>query len=139
MQVLRRWAMDPPERTRVLVVLDRATAVYSGMVPGFVAGDYALHELEIDVVPLARRAGAGVILSAARDLDPVRREIALEGRPPIRFDVASLDVGSTVRGLELPGVAEHALTTRPIGSFVRRVDERLERLAREPARSPRVL
>lgn len=138
MQVLRRWAMDPPPDVRLLVVVDRAVAVYSGMVPGFVAGDYAMHELEIDVLPLARRAGAGVILAAATDLDPVRREIALEGRPPIRFDLASLDVGSTVRGLDLPGVAEHALRTRPIGDFVREVDARVERLA-EAGGAPRVL
>lgn len=137
-QVLRRWAMDPPEGVRVLVVLDRSIAVYSGMVPGFVAGDYAQHELEIDVLPLARRAGAGVILSAATDLDPVRREISIEGRPPIRYDVASLDVGSTVRGLELPGVREHALATRPIADFVRSLDARTDALARLD-RAPRIL
>lgn len=128
-QVLRRFAMDPPPDTRVLVVLDRPVAVYSGMVPGFVAGDYTRDELEIDVVPLARRAGAGVILSPATDLDPVRSELSLEGRPPIRFDVASLDVGSTVRGLDLPGVREHALSTRPIGHFVAAVDHHTQRLA----------
>ncbi len=130
--------MDPPPDVRLLVVVDRAVAVYSGMVPGFVAGDYAMHELEIDVLPLARRARAGVILAAATDLDPVRRKIALEGRPPIRFDVASLDVGSTVRGLDLPGVAEHALCTRPIGDFVREVDAHVERLA-EAGGAPRVV
>lgn len=138
MQVLRRWAMRPPADVRLLVVLDRPIAVYSGMVPGYVAGDYERHELEIDVVPLARRARAGVILAPAVDLDPVRREIALEGRPPIRFDLASLDVGSTVRGLDRPGVAKHALATRPIGDFVREVDARIERFAGLGGR-PRVL
>ncbi len=128
-QVLKCWAMDPPPAARLVVVLDQPIAAYSGMVPGFVAGDYRQHELEIDVVPLARRAAATVILAAATDLDPVRREISLAGRPPIRFDVASLDVGSAVRGLELPGVAEHALATRPIGHFVRAVDARIEALA----------
>jgi len=137
-QVLRRWAMDPPPDIRLVVVLDRSVAVYSGMVPGFVAGDYAHHELEIDVLPLARRAGASVILAAATDLDPVRREIALEGRPPIRYDVVSLDVGSTVRGLDGPGVQEYALATRPIASFVREVDSRTRALA-ELGRPPRVL
>ena len=128
-QVLRRWAIDPPPDVRLVVVLDRPGAVYSGMVPGFVAGDYRLPELEIDVVPLARRAGASVILAAATDLDPVKRELALAGRPAIRFDLASLDVGSTVRELDLPGVAEHALATRPIGRFVREVDARIAALA----------
>ena len=122
--------MNPPRDARVLVVLDRPAAVYSGMVPGFVAGDYRFSELEIDVVPLARRAGAGVILSPAVDIDPVRHEIGIEGRPPLRFDVASLDVGSTVRGLDLPGVRGHALATRPIGEFVREVDASVETLSR---------
>ncbi len=130
--------MDPPADVRLVLVVDRCVAMYSGMVPGFVAGDYALHELEIDVLPLARRANAGVIVSAARDLDPVRKEIALEGRPPLRFDFASIDVGSTVRGLDLPGVAEHALATRPIGDFVRAVDARMEAF-KKAGSPPRIL
>ncbi len=129
--------MRPPENARLMVVLDRSVAVYSGMVPGFVAGDYALPELEIDVLPLARRAKAGVILAAATDIDPVRKEIRIEGRPPFRFDFASLDVGSTVRGLDLPGVREHALATRPIGRFVREVDAHIDTL-RELGRPPRI-
>jgi selenide,water dikinase len=130
--------MDPPANLRLQVVLDRPVAVYSGMVPAFVAGEYALHELEIDVLPLARRAKASVILSAAVDLDPVRKEITLEGRPPIRFDLASLDVGSTVRGLDLPGVSKHTLATRPIGRFVRMIDERLDAFE-QLEHSPRIL
>ncbi len=121
--------MDPPADVRLLIVLDRPVAAYSGMVPAFVAGDYEIDELEIDVVPLARRAKAGVILSAARAIDPIRKEIAIEGRPPIRYDLASIDVGSTVRGLDLPGVAKHTLATRPIGHFVRAIDRKLDAFA----------
>jgi len=131
-QVLRRWMMAPMNGVRLSVVLDRPTAVYSGMVPGFVAGDYAAAELEIDVVPLARRAGARVVLAPALSIDPEARRIELRGRPPLRYDVASLDVGATVRGLDLPGVREHALATRPIGRFVREVLARVERLDKEP-------
>ena len=118
--------MDPPANVRLLIVLDRPVAAYSGMVPGFVAGDYQLDELEIDVVPLARRAKAGVILSAAHSIDPIRKEISIEGRPAMRYDLASIDVGSTVRGLDLPGVAKHTLATRPIGHFVRAIDQKLD-------------
>jgi selenide,water dikinase len=132
-QVLRRWAMEPLAGVRLTVVLDRAEALYSGMVPGFVAGDYGAAECEIDVVPLARRAGARVLLAAATELDARAQRIALSGRPAIPYDLASLDVGSTVRGLELPGVREHALATRPIREFVDRLDAALERaLAQSP-------
>ena len=55
-QVLRRFGMAPRPDVRLTLVVDRPIAVYSGMVPGYVAGQYRREELEIDAVPLARRA-----------------------------------------------------------------------------------
>jgi len=124
-QLIRRWRMQPLAGVKLTVVLDRPEAVYSGMVPGFVAGDYDTAECEIDVVPLARRAGASVVLAAATAVDPRARTISLAGRPALPYDVASLDVGGTVRGLDLPGVREHALATRPIRDFVDGLDAAL--------------
>jgi len=120
-QVLHRWITAPPPRMRLTLVVDRARAAYSGMVPGFAAGDYAPYELEIDAARLARRAGAHVILARATAIDPDARTIALDGHPPVAYDVASLDVGATVRGLDLPGVREHAIATRPIREWVDRL------------------
>jgi selenide,water dikinase len=124
-QVLRRWAMAPVPGARLTLVVDRPVAVYSGMVPGFVAGQYPREALEIDVRPLALRAGARCIVAPATGLDLGARRLALRGRPPIAYDTVSFDVGSTVAGLGLAGVGEHAIATRPIGDFVRRVDELL--------------
>ena len=121
-QVLRRWAMAPVASARLTLVVDRTVAVYSGMVPGFVAGQYAREDLEIDVRPLALRASARCLVATATGLDPDARRVLLEGRPPIAYDTVSFDVGSTVAGWDVPGVREHAIPTRPIGSFVQRVD-----------------
>ncbi|HEX5064495.1 MAG TPA: FAD-dependent oxidoreductase [Myxococcota bacterium] len=132
-QVLRRLALAPLPRARVTVVLDRPEAVYSGMVPGFAAGEYAMRELEIDVARLAQRAGAALVLAPATRVDAARRRIEVEGHAPLDFDLASLDVGSSLRGLELPGVREHALPTRPIRDFVDRLDARLAACARADA------
>ncbi|HWN15831.1 MAG TPA: FAD-dependent oxidoreductase, partial [Candidatus Dormibacteraeota bacterium] len=131
-QVLRAWAMDPAPGVRVTVVVDRPVAVYSGMVPGFVAGQYRQDELEIDVRPLAMRAGARFIVAAATGLDPSQRRVILEGRPPLAYDTISFDVGSTIAGLDRPGIAEHAIPTRPIGAFVRSADAIIERARGRP-------
>ena len=60
---LRTFAMRRPVGARVTVVLDRPDALYSGLVPAFVAGEIDRSQLSIDVVPLARRVGAGVVLA----------------------------------------------------------------------------
>ena len=117
-QVLRRMMMRPWPEARVTVVLDVPVAIYSGMTPGFVARQYRASELEIDVVPLARAAGAEVILAPATGVDPERGRVRLAGRPPLGYDFISFDIGSTVAGLDLPGIREHAIATRPISRLV---------------------
>ncbi len=124
-QVLRRLVMEPRPDVRVTVVLDRPLAMYSGMVPGVVAGQYAAHEAEIDVWPLARRAGARIVDAPAVGLDTGAGRVLVEGRPPVAYDAVSFDVGSTVAGLDTPGVRAHAVPTRPIGRFVERIDAAL--------------
>jgi len=131
-QVLRRLAMEPLPDAHLSLVVDTPVAVYSGMVPGFVAGQYDPSELEIDVLPLARRAGARVIFGRAVGIDADQKRISVEGRAAVAYDIASIDIGSTVSGLELPGVREHALPTRPISLLVERIDELITRARRHP-------
>lgn len=124
--VLREIALGKKLDAHVTLVVDTPRAVYSGMVPGFVAGQYESADLEIDVATLARAANARLVSSAATRIDPERRLVHVADGPAVRFDLLSIDVGSTVAGLELPGVREHALSTRPIGVFVRRIGEALQ-------------
>lgn len=118
--VLRRWAMTPLPGARVTLINPGPTAPYSGMLPGFVAGHYSRSDLDIDLLRLARCAGARLVLGAATGLDLARREIHLAGRPPIGFDVASLDIGITSDMPDLPGFAGHAVPAKPLGPFAAR-------------------
>jgi selenide,water dikinase len=120
-QLLRRWIMRPLVDARVTVVVDRPEAVYSGMVPGLVAGHYAPSDVTIDVRPLAKRAGARFVVAPCTAVDPVGHAVHLHERPPLHYDLASLDIGSAVAGLDTPGVREHTLPTRPIGAFAERI------------------
>src|SRR5262249_13074497 len=132
-EVLKVWASRPVPSVRLTVVSDSARAVYTGMVPGYVAGQYALAELEIDVERLARRAHARWIETPAIALEVGTRRLAGHGVAPISYDTVSFDVGSTVAGLDVPGVERHALPTRPIGEFARRVDALLDRARQRPS------
>ena len=105
--------MAPVSGVRLTVIVDRPVAVYSGMVPGLVAGQYRRDELEIDVWPLARRAGARTVVARATGVDAAERRILLDGLPPLAYDTASFDVGSTVSGLGSPRRARDALPHGP--------------------------
>ena len=126
-QVLKAFAADPPPRCDITVIAKEAVAMYSGMAPGFVAGQYARQELEIDVRPLAALCNARTIIAPVTSVDPEQRVINIDGHDPVRFDVASFNLGSTVLGLDLPGVREHTLPTRPLSRLVDGIADLIDR------------
>lgn len=93
--VLRSWGMDPLPGVRVTVINPGPTAPYTGMLPGHVAGHYGRDDLEIDLGKLCRHAGARLILGKAGAINRAAREIMVQGRGPVGYDVASIDVGIT--------------------------------------------
>jgi selenide,water dikinase len=118
--VLRKWGMDPLPGARLTLIDPTPVTAYSGMLPGYVAGHYSRNELDIDLVRLARFAGARIVLGPATAIDPSRREVTVPGRPPIAYDVCSLDVGITSAMPDLPGFADHAVPAKPLGPFAER-------------------
>ena len=80
--VLRMWGMDPLPGTRLTLVTPGPTAPYTGMLPGLIAGHYRREDLMIDLVRLARFAGARLILDRATGIDRAAGHIILHDRPP---------------------------------------------------------
>ncbi|MEL6168687.1 MAG: selenide, water dikinase SelD [Pseudomonadota bacterium] len=115
--VLRRWGMRPLAGARLTLINPGPTAPYTGMLPGFVAGHYRREELDIDLVRLARYAGARLILGTAEGIDRAAKTIDVTGRGPVRYDIASIDIGITSAMPDLPGFAEHAVAAKPLGAF----------------------
>src|ERR1700728_2940259 len=91
--VLKSFAMRPLPGVRVTLVARDGETPYSGMLPGYVAGHYALADCHIDLRRLARFAGARLIHDEATGLDRDRREVRCRDHPPIRYDILSLDIG----------------------------------------------
>ena len=73
--VLRMWAMHPLPGARLTLINPGPTAPYTGMLPGHVAGHYTRAEMMIDLVRLARFAGARLILDHATGIDRAARRV----------------------------------------------------------------
>lgn len=117
--VLRDFAKQPLYGARLTIVSQYPRQVYSGMLPGLIAGHYRRAETEIDVARLAERAYAELVRSEVAALDPGRRVATLRDGAEIGYDFASLNVGSLMER-SIPGAA-HALAAKPFEDFVAQV------------------
>lgn len=118
-RVLKRWGMAPLPGARVTLIHPGATAPYTGMLPGHVAGHYGREALEIDLVRLARFAGARLVPGFAHAIDVQAGVVHVTRRAPVRFDVLSLDVGIEGAIPDIPG-AQHILAAKPLDVFAAR-------------------
>jgi selenide, water dikinase len=116
--VLRRFGMEPVPGLRLTLITRDVHTPYSGMLPGFVAGHYGYDDCHIDLGPLARFAGARLYHAEVEGLDLGAWQVRVSGRPPVSFDLLSINTGSRPRTLDVPGAAEHALPAKPIDRFL---------------------
>ena len=105
--------MHPKRRPPGLITLvnRHSTALYSGMVPGLVAGLYSPEECAIDLRRLCALTGVSFVQAEITAVDLARQELVLAGRPPLAWDLLSLDVGAEVGG-------SNALPVKPLEPFL---------------------
>ncbi len=120
--VLRMWGMQPLPGVRLTVINPGPSAPYSGMLPGFVAGHYGRDDLDIDLVRLCGFAGARIIDGAITEIDTAARTVTVPGRPPVGYDILSLDIGITSAMPDLPGFVDHGIPAKPLGTFAHKWD-----------------
>lgn len=121
--VLAAWARRPLPGVQGVVVVDRRTATYSGLAPAVLAGEVPRDVLQIDIAGLAEAAGFRLVEDALDRVDAGGKRLILRSGRGIRYDVASLDVGSVVAGSELEGVVEHTVATRPLHRLLDAVEQ----------------
>jgi selenide,water dikinase len=112
--VLRMWAMHPARRPQALITLVSrcSTALYSGMVPGLVAGLYSREQAAIDLRQLCQLAGVNFVQAEITGLDLSSGQLLLADRAALGFDWLSLDVGAEIA--EEAG----ALAVKPLEPFL---------------------
>jgi len=118
--VLKALGRAPLRGVEVTLVTPEPRQAYSGMLPGWIAGHYTRADLEIDLEPLARRAGARLLLDRVEAMDASRSCVALSDGRHLDFDLLSLDVGSEINTSSLEALGTRLLPLRPLGDFLDR-------------------
>ena len=126
--VLASLAERPMTGCEVHLITPYRRQIYSGMLPGWVAGHYPLEACAIGLDALAARAGVAFHQAAAVALDPPRHALRCDDDTDVPFDVLSIDTGPVAATDDLPGSVENALPIRPIEGFVAAWPELVERV-----------
>lgn len=115
---LKRFARHRLPDTELVLISPANRQYYSGMVPGWIAGHYALDQCRVPVQPMIDAAGGQFIAGRVHGLNAAANEVTLEGGQRIAYDFVSIDVGATSNMLELAG--DNRLGVKPIEHFCQR-------------------
>jgi selenide,water dikinase len=108
----------------VTLVSPHADLLYSGMVPGLLAGHYEVEQCSIPLDPLTDAAHADFVCSRVKALDLANKVATTEQGQPIPFDVVSIDIGPAPNLHLIPGL-ENSVPIRPMEQLLQ-VWRRLE-------------
>lgn len=123
LHIVRQWRMRPIPDVRLTLVTPFSRATYSGMLPGTLAGAYRPDEMKIDLYRFTAGTGIRLIVAEATGLKPDARVITFNNRPPVRFDVASIGIGSVPNQPELWKNSPHVLSIKPMATFFDRLSD----------------
>ncbi len=129
--VVKKWGMNPLPGVRLTLVSRDVLTPYSGMLPGYIAGHYTREETHIDLSRLCRWSGVRFIESTGSGVDPTGKNLLLEGRPTLAYDVLSIDTGSTPDIDSIPGAADYTVPVKPVHRFEEKWLGLLERIESE--------
>ena len=123
MQVLRGLARQGAGGINVTLAAPQPCYVEPAMLPGYLAGGYALDDIRAPLDRLLEASGASFVPGRVHALDPVERRVQLSSGDALPYDVLSIDVEPAVNyeaiEARIPGVCSHALFTRPLENFIR--------------------
>lgn len=135
--VLRELARRRPPELAVTLVTPHERQLYSGMLPGWIAGHYTIDELAIPLQPLARAAGAELVLDRIVGIDAAERRAVTAHGTALPYDLISVAIGSEIASQSIEGASSWALPLRPIEEFVTKWTQYAPRLAE--AERPKII
>lgn len=118
LHILKALAARPWPDVAVTLVAPHARQIYSGMVPGWMAGHYRIEQCAAPLGPLARTAGGRFIEDSVSGLAAGKRMVRTAGSGNLAYDALSLDTGAEIDCSCLAATGVQLLPIRPLENFV---------------------
>lgn len=126
--VLRGLRRQPMQGWEVTLVSPQRDQIYSGMLPGWISGHYALHEISLPVSRVSAAAGVAFRETEGVALDLATSVMLCADGEALPFDVVSLDVGAA-GSIAVPWrPSPSSVPIRPLGRIVNTWSAAVERI-----------
>lgn len=102
---------------RITLIAKDAYATYSGMVPGYIEGEYTWSQINIDIVKLALKNNVRVIIDEAVKISGKNKIVYLKNHPFIEYDFLSINTGIESSKNNIEGAKEFAYCLKPISEI----------------------
>jgi pyridine nucleotide-disulfide oxidoreductase family protein len=132
LSVLRALARARPPGLETILVTPSVWQIYSGMLPGWMAGHYAAEQCRIDLRPWCEKAQVHLVEDAVCALDAHQRCVTTEGGRRLEYDLTSIDVGGVPKTTPLAAAGDRLLPIKPLERFVAAWPHVLERARSTP-------
>nr|WP_298930121.1 FAD-dependent oxidoreductase [uncultured Erythrobacter sp.] len=120
--VLADWIRGGIPAETATLVTPYPTLRYSGMVPGWISGQYSRDDGLVDLAALAKRAGVKLVLDRCDGLDLDQHSVRTASGAEITFDICSIDTGGVGRASHILGDDPRIIDVRPIDRFVDQIE-----------------
>lgn len=114
---LEQWVKAPLKDVELVLVTPSRWQYYSGMIPGWIAGHYTVDQCRIDAEPLAKAAGATLVLSRVVEISADAKQIQLAEGSLLAYDWLSIDIGAKTNLESLRGYTGPLLSIKPLEQF----------------------
>ena len=122
---IKSFAMNPVPGLRLTIVTANIRTPYSGMLPAYVEGVWDDDDLHIDLAHLAQFSGARLIVAPCSGIDADGHKLLFDDRPPLHFDILSINIGGQPDLGAIEGAADHVIPVKPIAEFQKAFDDLL--------------
>ena len=103
----QKFCDEPIPGLRLTIVTSDIHTTYSGMLPGYIEGVWQDEDIHIDLAHLAQFAGARLIVARCTGIDADGKTLFFEERPPLHFDLLSINIGGQPDLEAIEGAENH--------------------------------
>lgn len=124
---LDHWRQHHRPQADITLITPYSHSLYSGLLPGVVAGHFSIEEASIPIEPLCRQLGIRLVIDAVEDVDPHNRQVITANQHRYEYDVLSINSGGNQS--PQPNLRHnHQQLLRPLASWWQQWPQRLEEL-----------